>query len=189
MSNVEFVSGQESHSSNWGKYYVKGLETWQCKEDGNYDKHHTYTEYQCNNIPEHTVFTLFEQSGNKRGTEQFFFSICITTDAEVSKDEASYGDGKCAGNFKVICRGEGKVKAPRLMTWWTEQKPRNIDLVLFAEHCAKYIDKRGTKDCPPMESSASDTLPGSSPNDLEAEVQKLINLYGLDEVKKIIALQ
>ncbi|MGL5876772.1 MAG: hypothetical protein ACRC2V_03150 [Xenococcaceae cyanobacterium] len=84
------------------------------------------------------------------------------------------------------------IRSKTVRSIGTEQKPKNIDPVLFAEHCAKYIDKRGVKDCPLIESPASDTLPESNSNDLDnlnAEVQKLINLYGLEKVKKIIALQ
>ena len=151
MANIEFIQGQESHSSNWGKYYVKGLEKWECKEDGNYDKHQSYSEFQCNDVPEGTVFTIFEQSGNKRGTDVFHFQIFVTTDAEVSTDDSAYGQGKTAGNFKKLAHGDGKVKAPRLMNWWTEQKPKDVDPMAFAEHCQAYIDKRGVKNVPPME--------------------------------------
>lgn len=100
----------------------------------------------------------------------------------------SVTSGKCTGNFKVICQGEGKVKASRLMSWWNEQKPASVDPLLFAEHCAKYIDKRGIKDCPPMEEAGS-TVSASIPNTLEIEIQKLISLYGIEAVKKAISLQ
>jgi hypothetical protein len=150
MANIEFVQGNESHSSNWGKYYVKGLESFQCKEDGSYDKHSSYTEYQCNDIPEGVVFTIFEQSGNKRGTEVFNFRICVADDSQVFTNAANYGDGNCAGNYRVVAEGVGATKAPRLMSWWTDQFPKNADRLAFAQHCAEYIDKRGIKDVPAM---------------------------------------
>lgn len=150
MSNIEYVNGQESHSSYWGKYYVKGLEDWSVKEDfeqNKSNKHANYQGYVANDIPEGTVFTIFEQNGNKRGTDDFIFTICVTTDAEVYEDKAAYGDGLIQGNYKVICTsGNSKVKASRLMDWWISNKA-SID---FAEHCAKHIDKRGLKSLPPM---------------------------------------
>jgi hypothetical protein len=173
MSNIEFIQGQESHSSNWGKYYVKGLEAWQVKEDGQYTKHETYTEYQCNDVPEGTVFTIFEQSGNKRGTDTFIFSICVTTDETVNTDDSAYGDGKIAGNFKILLQATGKVKAPRLMNWWEARGKK--DPVKYAEHCAAYIDKRGIKELPPIEINEV--------NPLKNDLDLIINKYSLEAVK------
>ena len=78
--NIEFVQGSEQHTSFWGKYYVKGLEFWQTKEDFTENissKHEYYQGYVCLDVPAGTIFTVFEQSGNKRGTEIFSFMICI----------------------------------------------------------------------------------------------------------------
>lgn len=190
MANIEFIQGQESHSSNWGKYYVKGLEKWECKEDGNYNKHQSYSDFQCNNVPEGTVFTIFEQSGNKRGTDVFHFQIFVTTDAEININDSAYGQGKTAGNFRKLAHGEGKVKAPRLMTWWTEQKPKDVDPVAFAEHCQAYINKRGVKDVPPMEvkltvePAPEEVIP--SDELAHKEVQVLIKRYGLETIQAIV---
>lgn len=151
MSNIEFVQGQESHSSNWGKYYVKGLEKWQVKEDFECeinDRHHNYNGYVCNDVPEGTIFTIFEQSGNKHGTDTFYFLICQATDEQVEKDKADYGRAFIEGNFKILVRAEGKTKAPRLMGWWNDSKDHSL---AFANHCAIYINKRGIKELPPLE--------------------------------------
>lgn len=150
MSNIEFVQGQESHSSNWGKYYVKGLESWQVKEDFEEncsDKHSSYQGYVCLDIPEGTVFTIFEQSGDKHGNDTFNFTICQAIDEIMGEDKAQYGSGFVTGNYKIIAQGLGKTKAPRLMGWWTESNDKSL---AFALHCAKFIDKRGLKVLPQM---------------------------------------
>jgi hypothetical protein len=45
MSQIEFVIGKEWHNSNWGKYYVKGLENWQVREDSEYNQKNTHHFY------------------------------------------------------------------------------------------------------------------------------------------------
>lgn len=144
---ITFTQGQESHTSNWGKFYVKGLEAFQVKEDGDYDKHHSYTEYAAN-VPDGTVFTIFEQSGDKRGTKVFWFTICIASSHECKYEyESDYGSGHLEGNYAVIAQAEGKVKAPRLMDWWTK-KPANVNPEVWARHCHAHINTRGLKDIP-----------------------------------------
>jgi len=145
--NIEYVIGQESHSSNWGKFYVKGLEAYQVKEDfeeNTSTNHEQYQGYVCLDVPKGTVFTIFEQSGDKRGTSTFWFTICAT-DEVVSSDDSQYGSGKCSGNYRIIARGSTITKAPRLMKWWIDSANKSIK---FAEHCAAFIDKRGIKDIP-----------------------------------------
>ena len=34
MATIEYKVGSESHSSSWGKFYVKGLEKYEVKEGG-----------------------------------------------------------------------------------------------------------------------------------------------------------
>lgn len=47
MSYISYVSGQESHTSNWGKFYVKGLETHVVKEDHPANRRDNHHNYQC----------------------------------------------------------------------------------------------------------------------------------------------
>ena len=146
--NIEFVQGNEQHSSYWGKYYVKGLESWQVKEDfsqNRKDNHYSNQGYVCLDVPENTVFTIFEQNGNKRGTDEFVFTICKAA-LPFSSNVASYGSGFCTGNFEIIIRAIGKTKGPRLLDWWT--KRGDADPLEYAQLCAKYIEKRGIKDLP-----------------------------------------
>lgn len=148
QQTIEFVQGNESHSSYWGKYYVKGLEQYQVKEDfdeNRYDRHHSYQGYVCCNVPDGVIFTIFEQNGSKRGTDTFLFSICETDSTEeIQKDKAEYGKGFFQGQYKVIAQGKTKTLAPRLLDWWTSGDKTKA----YAELCAKYIDKRGVKNLP-----------------------------------------
>lgn len=147
MANIEFVQGQEQHSSSWGKFYVKGLEKYQVKEEfdeNRKDNHHSYQGYTCLNVLEGTMFTIFAQSGDKRGTDDYRFYICVATDVCVEKKS---GHGWCEGNFEIVAQGTTLTKAPRLMGWWINSP---IKTHKFAQHCAAFIDKRGVKVLPPI---------------------------------------
>ena len=151
MNEIEFVIGKEWHTSYWGKYYVKGLENWQVKEDSELncnDKHHFYQYYLCLDVPDGTVFSIFEQSGDKRGTDQFCFSLCVVDESAESKDRANYGKGYCQGRYRTIIKTDTKIKSSRLLEWWSNSPDKSIE---FAQHCASYIQKRGIKALPPME--------------------------------------
>lgn len=148
---LEYVVGTETHSSNWGKFYVKGLEKWEVKEDHETnvrDSHHNY-QFKMADVPTDTVFTIFEQSGSKRGTDTFTFLICATKPGLDARYTASYGDGFVSGDYYEIARATGTIKAPRLMGWWTA-KPTNVDPLEYAHHCALYIGKRGVAVLPPL---------------------------------------
>lgn len=150
MATIEYVSGNEQHSSSWGKFYVKGLEKLVVKEDfkeNQHDNHHSYQGYVGNNVPAGTVFTVFAQSGSKRGTDDWKYWICVVDDAAESIRLAGYG--WIEGCFRIVAQSEGKVKAPRLMGWW-DKRPANINPLAYAEHCAAYIDKRGVAELPAM---------------------------------------
>ena len=149
MSNIEFVVGAEWHSSYWGKFYIKGLEKWEAREDHaleRRDSHHKYTCYVCLDIPEGTMFSVFEQNGNKRGTDEWEFTLCIATDEVVNEDKAGYGNGFVMGNYREVVRASGKTKAPRLMNWW-QSVPHTLKA---AEWCAQHINRRGLKELPSM---------------------------------------
>lgn len=150
MGNIEFVHGQESHSSSWGKFYIKGLEAFQTKEDfteNRNDKHHNYNGYVCNDVPVGTIFTVFEQSGDKRGTDIYEFAICEISNDEANKWKPSYGSGKLIGNYRIVTIENTKTKAPRLMDWWINSRDKSL---AFAKWCDAHINKRGIKELPPM---------------------------------------
>lgn len=150
-SNFEFVQGNEQHSSSWGKFYVKGLEKWEVKEDFEEnlrDKHHSYQGFVCLDVPDNTIFTIFEQSGDKHGTDSYYFFVC-RSDSSIEKEkmESDYGSGFLEGSYEIIAEGKGKTKAPRLMRWWIDSERKDLE---FARHCGEYIKKRGVKELPAL---------------------------------------
>jgi hypothetical protein len=153
MASIEYVSGKEWHTSNWGKMYVKGLEKVVVREDHEKNVHNQHHSYQCYvgiAVPTGTVFTIFYQDGNKRGTDTWDYMICVADDS-VAEHEISYGytGTFVKGNFRVIIKATGKTKAPRLMGWW-DARSANTDPIAYAEHCAAWIDKRGVAELPAM---------------------------------------
>jgi len=153
MASIEYVSGQESHTSNWGKMYVKGLEKLVVREDharNGHDNHHSYQCYVGNDVPSGTVFTIFYQDGNKRGTESWDYLLCVADDQQPEQEIVyGYTDTFVRGQFRVIVKATGKVKAPRLMGWW-DARPSSVSPLAYAEHCAAWIDKRGVATLPAM---------------------------------------
>lgn len=144
--NIEYIQGQESHSSYWGKFYVKGLEDLVCKEDHEFnrsDKHHSYQYYYGTLDTSHNnLFTVFVQEGNKHGTDKFEFYICqldVYSHNIISGENRN--SGFIEGNFKIIAEGIGKTKAPRLMGWWVDNP--QLQSLDYAIRCAESIKKRG----------------------------------------------
>lgn len=149
---ASYVSGNEQHSSSWGKFYVKGLEKFVVKEDHVSNRHDNHHNYQCweGEVPMGTVFTVFEQDGDKHGTDTFKFTILqAVEDGDEQHIRASYGSGEMSGHWIVLASADTKTKAPRLMDWW-QKKPANVDAAIWAKHLAQYIDKRGVKNVPEM---------------------------------------
>jgi hypothetical protein len=145
---IEFLQGQESHTSYWGKFYVKGLEEFECKEDdprNRRDSHHRYTFNVCLSVPDTTLFSVFIQDGSKRGTDLYEFYICEVDSTEPTQEIShNYTGCDIKGRFKIIAQATTKTKAPRLLEWWNSH-PKTKETALL---CAKYIDKRGQKTLP-----------------------------------------
>ncbi|AFY75461.1 hypothetical protein Syn7502_03635 (plasmid) [Synechococcus sp. PCC 7502] len=156
--NIEYKHGEESGNATWVKFFINGLEKFAVK-DGD--------KYQCKHIPESTVFTIFEQSGVKTSIDVFEFIV-----AQANPDGYEIfttGNQYIKGNFTVLVQGSGKVKAQRLMEWW--QSYEGNQKYEYALHCAKYIDKRGLKFCPPLEIPEVEIKTEVSP-EIKVEVPK-----------------
>jgi hypothetical protein len=170
---IEYRVGSETHSSAWGNFYVKGLEKWEAKEGGKRDRHHSYTELVCLDVPNSTIFTVFDQSGDKHGTNEFNFFICEaficeaqdTVPQQCIRGGCYRSGGYIEGNFAVIALGEGKARAPRLMDWWGDMPKKCAAFLVekdgeksfqegtrrrYALWCAEHISTRGLKDIPPL---------------------------------------
>ena len=149
---LEYVTGSESHTSSWGKFYVKGLEGFVVKEDHPNNQRGKHANYQCyaGEIPEGTVFTIFEQSGDKRGSDIYKYHIC-QVDSIVAEQtiKAGYGDGEITGCFTILAQATTLIKSPRLMAWW-DARPKDVDAAEYARHLAQYIDKRGMAQPPAL---------------------------------------
>lgn len=163
---IEYKVGSENHSSYWGKFYVKGLEKFEVKEGAEYDKHERYTEFAAN-APSETVFTIFSQNGNKRGTQDFDFYICEVVPGEEKKITGGcYGKSAwCQGSFLVLAHGQGPIKAARLMNWWqklaekcgahmADGKLKKGTKKKFATWCKSHLEIRGLKELPDLPADA-----------------------------------
>jgi|GEM_PF-550092 len=158
LMHVEYVSGSESHASTYAEFYVHGLDQWAvCQTDDEPEADSNYKHYICLDIPENQVFTVFRKDGDKFGVKGYNFFICKTSKA-LGTIPGNRGNGYCGGDIEVICKGEGKTKAPRLFGWWIdftgksdENKRTNEQKLAFAQHCANFINKRGIKELPPFE--------------------------------------
>lgn len=145
-SFIEWVQGNEHHTSLWGKFYVKGIEGVKEDSDRNRrDRHHSYQCYYADTTNESQLFTIFLQDGDKYGTDTIDFYICktLSADTEINQIVHNYTDCYCKGHFAVIAHGSGKTKAPRLMKWWIDNPDQSLE---YAQLCAKAIQKRGCKD-------------------------------------------
>ena len=152
MGTIEYINGQESHTSNWSKFYVKGLAEFAVKEDfreNKHDRHHDYQGYVAVDVPDGTVFTIFDQHGNKYGPAKWGYSVAVVDIGHEERAEHGIDKGKISGRFRIIVHAEGMTKAPRLMDWW-KMRPCDADPVAYAAHCAAHIEKRGLKDLPAM---------------------------------------
>lgn len=150
---IEYVQGQEQHTSNWGKFYIKGLETQVVREDHSRNIRDRRAQYQCYvgaEVADGTVFTIFYQDGNKRGTETWNYLICVVDgSADEQTIDYAYTETFVTGHFRVVAEGRTKTLAPRLMDWWTS-RPKDVDPLAYAEHCAAHIGRRGVATLPPM---------------------------------------
>lgn len=183
--NIEFTIGSETGSSRWAKFYLKGLEEWKCAEEFTKRKGEYYTEYRCNEVPEDTVFTVFDQYGDKHGLRTFQFWICAVGGGEPTNGiNGTYGSGTVIGNFRLLAHASSTLKASRLMNWWTD-KPTHTDLLAYGTKCGIEIHKRGVKECPAT--LIKPELTSKQMLALDTKIQKLIDSYGLDSLKLSIA--
>jgi hypothetical protein len=88
--------------------------------------HHFYQYYICLDIPDETVFSIFEQSGNKRGTQEFRFALCVINPNKHTKDKAVYGSGYCQGNYEIIVKTDSIIKSSRLLEWWNSNSEKSL---------------------------------------------------------------
>lgn len=180
---IEYINGQEEHSSSWAKFYVKGLEKVAEKgEYSNYSKHNHYQSWVVAHAPEELIFTIFVQNGDKMGTRNYEFHICKVAVPDVCeiRDEAN---NYCTGNFKILCSGIGKVKAPRLLSWWKKAPADRLEEYAIA--CGELINKRGHKEAPILDKKPEQ--PSGIDEGDRALLRATIARYGADELTEYIS--
>lgn len=150
--NLSCLSGKERHSSNWGEFFVFGLQNLMAATDDPRNRKNSHYEFQYREgiVPVGTVFNIHIAEGNKYGPSDKAIHICKVTDGPTMRIEQKYTGCFMEGSFEVICEVVGsKLKADRLTAWWLS-KPKETDAEQWALHCKKHIEVRGLVNIPPL---------------------------------------
>lgn len=139
---IEAKVGEESHSSTWGKFYVRGIEI--VAEERFSDNHLRYTEGAAQ-VADGTLFTVWASAGNKRGADSSDYYILLV-DSRHLGSEIDNGYGFVRGQWQVLAHGDGTVRAPRLLGW---AKGKALTEAL-ARHLGSEIKRRGVKNPAPF---------------------------------------
>lgn len=154
---IRYRSGKETHASNWGEFYVFGFSEIAVREDSESNvssNHYNYQEYAALTTVG-AMFSIHERTGSKRGTDSYTYRICRVLPAFTQETLITNTYTRCwvRGPFEVIASANTKVKAARLMDWWRNRKPDDVDAYEWAKHCAKHINTRGLKVPPEVENA------------------------------------
>jgi hypothetical protein len=140
---IEGKTGSEQHSSSWGKFIVMGVRL--VADERQADRHHTYTAGAAE-VDDGTVFTIWQATGNRRGTDQADFYILLADSAQ-EPTTIDNGYGRLTGRWQVLAHGDGPVRAPRLLGW-----TKNLTLTEpLARHLGAQINLRGKAQPDPLE--------------------------------------
>lgn len=149
---IEYVQGEESHTSSWGKFYIKGNDGIKVDSPANHrDRHHSYQAWMDVSP---TVFSVWAQSGNKYSADGTHFYICQGSTEE--NKITGYAGCHVTGGFEILAEAHTKHLATRLLQWWI-RRPPDVDPVAYAKHLAECIKVRGLKE--PTEMTHETTLP------------------------------
>jgi len=143
---LEAKFGSEQHSSSWGKFIVKGFTV--VADNRVRTNHESYTE-GATDVPAGTIFTVWAAHGDKHGTSDADFYICVVdSDAEPQEITGGHSSGGCyiRGQFRILARGDGPVRAPRLLQW-SQLQPLTA---AWAEHLGRQIKLRGKAQPDPL---------------------------------------
>lgn len=141
---IEAKVGSEQHSSAWGKGNLQGAKL--VADSHTRDRHNSYVEGAAE-VAEGTVLSWWTSRGDKHGTSDadFYILRASETAPEIELTGGCYGSGNyLKGRLEILAHGEGKTKAPRLLSWWTEwAKTNGGQTEEVARHLAEQIEKRG----------------------------------------------
>ena len=148
---IEARTGNESHSSTWGKFYVHGLDL--VAEGYSRDRHEFYRA-AAGEIPDGALFTIWHSEGDKRGTDTNDYYICVSDSAAepLTIEGGCYnrGEGYVRGRFRILAHGDGPVRAPRLLEWVKAAGGIEKMTAELAVHFAAEIKRRGIKTPAPL---------------------------------------
>lgn len=178
---IDFVVGSDG-GSRWEKFYVKGLERFQVAgEYASRGKGRWWRSYAAA-PPDGAIFSAFYQAGSKWGAEEEDFYI-LEVGGECREIKPRRGLGCVCGSFKILCHGDGKTRAPRLMEWWNSRSPgRDRE---FALACADLLPRRGRKLPPDLDLPADRPSPISEDDRLLLRV--LVERYGRDAIGEYVS--
>ena len=148
--NICYQSGTEKHSSNWGHFFVFGLNDIAVAVDDERNRKGNHYNFQVYEgiVPAGTVFNIHIAEGNRCGADSKAIYVCKIVPGKSNKIEHKYTGCFCEGQFEIIASVESSVlKVNRFTAWW-QAKPRDVDPERWALHCARCIEIRGLKDIP-----------------------------------------
>lgn len=152
--NICYQAGVEKHCSNWGHFFVFGLNDIAVAVDDVRNRKSNHYNFQVYEgiVPEGTVFNIHIAEGNKCGPDSKAIYVCKVVSAEeqtaLNRIDHKYTGCFCEGKFKIVASVEKSVlKVNRFTAWW-QAKPDGVDPEAWALHCAKHIEIRGLKDIP-----------------------------------------
>lgn len=154
MANlIEARTGAEQHSSYWGKFFVHGLDL--VVEDYHRSRHESYRDGALE-VADGILFTVWATEGNKYGTQDSNYYICVSDSAAAPQtiQGGCYGRGGwITGRFRIVAHGAGKTRAPRLLAWVKAVGGIERLSMDLAEHFAEYINRRGVALPPKLQKS------------------------------------
>lgn len=139
---IEAKIGHEQHTSTWGKFFVRGIKI--VAEDVRRDNHVAYTTGAVE-APDGTLVTVWAASGDKHGTNSADYYI-LRADSAQPAAEIATRYGYIRGRWEILAHGDGKARAPRLLSW-CDGKPLTEAL---ARHFGQQIHLRGKAQPDPL---------------------------------------
>ena len=140
---IEGRTGEEWHTSSWGKFYTHGLSL--VADARVRSKHETYVSGAVE-VEDGIVFTVWASRGNKRGTDAADYYILLT-DAACESATIDNGYGTLTGRWQVLAHGDGVTRAGRLLGWVKGQTLTEA----LGRHLGEQIHVRGKAQPEPLE--------------------------------------
>lgn len=149
---LEARVGEETHSSRWGKGYLRGVKLVadERQKANNYD----YTTGAAE-VEDGTVFSWWMSRGSRRDTvgAEFFILEADSSADLIEMEGGCYNKGEnyLRVRAKILARGSGKLKSARLLTWWASwAKENGGQTAQMARHLGAQLEIPGRSTPDPM---------------------------------------